>query len=231
VLTVTSKLLGLLLVAASPALAQSSGESRPTPALSSRIGDGETVDVYSIDPHDFRAGAVRVPEGMAPRIDGRLDDDVWQLAPASGNFIQREPVVGAPSTHRTEFRVLYDDRAIYVAIWAFEPHPGGIIASEMLRDSGLRKGDAVRIVFDTYHDHRNDFYFSTNPLGAQKDGYATENGRMNFDWNAVWEVKATQDGRTRLWRGRGSSRRPTAHRNETGDPQSDTRPRAGPAAQ
>ena len=52
----------------------------------------------------------------------------------------------------------------------------------MLRDSALRKGDAVRIVLDTFHDHRNSFYFSTNPLGAQKDGYATENGRMNWDW-------------------------------------------------
>ena len=37
------------------------------------------------------------------------------------------------------------------------------------------------------------FYFSTNPLGAEKDGYATQNGTMNWDWNAVWEVKTTRD--------------------------------------
>ena len=44
-----------------------------------------------------------------------------------------------------------------------------------------------------YHDHRNAFYFGTNPLGGMKDGFASENGRMNWDWNAVWEVKATKD--------------------------------------
>jgi len=43
---------------------------------------------------------------VAPRVDGRLDDDVWQLAQPFGNFIQREPAVGAPAMDRTEFRVL-----------------------------------------------------------------------------------------------------------------------------
>jgi hypothetical protein len=151
------------------------------------------VDVHTIDPHSYRAVAFRLPPGVAPRLDGRLDDDVWQLAQPFGNFIQREPTVGAPATDRTEFRVLYDDLTLYVAIWAFEDHPGGIIASELMRDALLRKGDSVKIVLDTLHDHRNGFYFSTNPLGALKDGFATENGRMNWDWNAVWEVKTTRD--------------------------------------
>src|SRR5262245_3123793 len=144
------------------------------------------------DPHSFRAEAMRIPNGSAPRIDGRLDDEAWAAAPTFGNFIQREPIVGAPSTERTEFKVLYDDARMYFAIWAYESDKNGIVASEMLRDSALRKGDAVRIVLDTFHDHRNAFYFSTNPLSAQKDGYATENGRMNWNWNAVWEVKTTR---------------------------------------
>ena len=151
------------------------------------------VDMSTLDPHDFRALAVALPEGVEPRIDGQLDDEAWQLAAASGGFIQREPDVGVPSTHRTEFRILYDDARIYVAIWAFEPHEGGVIASELERDSGLRKGDAVRVTFDTFHDHRNLFYFSTNPLAAMKDAYASDNGRINFDWNAVWEVRVSSD--------------------------------------
>ena len=56
--------------------------------------------------------AARLPEGVAPRIDGVLDDEVWQLAPAYGDFIQRVPDVGVPSTHETEFRILYDDARI-----------------------------------------------------------------------------------------------------------------------
>ncbi len=183
-------LVGLLIATVQPAWAQPSEEGL---SPGGAPDTAKVIDPRSMDPHDFRAVAVRLPEGVALRIDGQLDDDAWQLAPAFGGFIQREPEVGAPSSHRTEFRILYDDARMYVAVWAFEPHEGGVIASEMLRGSGLRKGDAVRVTFDTFHDHRNLFYFSTNPLGAFKDGYATDNGRMNFDWQAVWDVKTSED--------------------------------------
>ena len=177
-----------------PALAQAPSGSVATRAVEEPDPDA-VIDVHTVDPHQFKATAARVPAGQAPKIDGVLDDEVWQLAQPFGDFIQREPAVGRHSTERTEFRVLYDDRRLYVAVWAYEPDPGGIVASEMLRDSGLRKGDSVRIVLDTFHDHRNAFYFSTNPLGAQKDGYATENGVMNWEWNAVWYVKVTRDAK------------------------------------
>jgi hypothetical protein len=171
-------------LAQTPAKPATTAHPAPTP---------EVVDVHAVDPHSYRAVAFRLPAGVAPTIDGRLDDDVWRLAKPFGNFIQREPVVGAPATEPTEFRVLYDDRMLYIAIWAFENHPGGIVASELMRDALLRKGDSVKVVLDTFHDHRNAFYFATNPLGAMKDGFATENGKMNWDWDAVWEVKTTRD--------------------------------------
>ncbi len=46
-------------------------------------------DITKIDPETFRALAVRIPDGMTPRIDGRLDEEVWALGPASGDFVQR----------------------------------------------------------------------------------------------------------------------------------------------
>jgi len=183
-------LIGFLLATARLAQAQSTAEGM---APDSEPGPAKIIDMDSLEPHDFRAVAVRLPEGLAPSIDGQLNDDAWQLAPTFGSFVQREPEVGVPSTHRTEFRILYDDTRIYVAIWAFEPHDGGIVASELMRDAPLRKGDQIRVTFDTFHDHRNLFYFSTNPLGALKDAYATDNGTFNFEWNAVWDVKSSRD--------------------------------------
>ena len=54
--------------------------------------------------------------------------------------------------------------------------------------------DQLKITIDTFHDHRNAFYFSTNPLGAYKDANTVENGRsINYDWNAVWNNKTTID--------------------------------------
>ena len=159
-------------------------------------GPPPAVDLNRIDPLTFKTVATRLPAGVAPKIDGRLDDDAWALARPSGAFYQREPDPGKPSTERTEFRVLYDDRKIYFGVWAFDSDPGGIHASEMKRDSSLTRGDRIAIVIDTYNDRRNGFYFATNPLGAEKDAQYTDNARVrNNDWNAVWECRTSVDGR------------------------------------
>ena len=152
------------------------------------------IDLNRIDPLTFNAIAARLPNGQAPRIDGRMNDAEWELAAPAGNFIQREPQPGHLSSERTEFRVLYDDRKIYFGLWAYDSDPHGIIASEMKRDSGLNKGDRIAIVIDTFNDRRNGFYFATNPLGAEKDAQYTDNSRMrNNDWNAVWECRTSID--------------------------------------
>jgi hypothetical protein len=151
-------------------------------------------DIKTVDPETFRAIAFKITAAQRPDIDGRLTDEVWALAPAQGNFIQREPSYGAPSSEKTEFRILYDERALYIGVWVFESDPSAIMGSEMKRDAGLNKGDQLKITIDTFHDHRNSFYFSTNPLGAYKDANTIENGRtINYDWNAVWNNKTTID--------------------------------------
>ncbi len=60
-----------------------------------------------------------------PRIDGRLDDAVWQQANATTAFTQAQPVAGSAPTRRTELRWVHDGRMLYIAVRAFEPHPGG----------------------------------------------------------------------------------------------------------
>jgi len=178
------------LVSIPPVVTAQPAPSRPATAPP----QSELVDVTRIDPLTFRTIAARLPEGRTLRIDGHLDDEVWMLAPASGNFIQREPRAGAPSSERTEFRVLYDDRKIYFGVWAFDSDPKAIHATEMKRDSGLNKGDRIAIVIDTFFDRRNGFYFATNPLGAMKDAQYTDNNRVrNNDWNAVWECRTSVD--------------------------------------
>jgi hypothetical protein len=164
--------------------------------LASSPAAAQSFDIKTVDPATFRAIAFKITDAQRPSIDGRLTDEAWALAPAQGNFIQREPSYGAPSSEKTEFRILYDERALYLGVWVFDSDPAGIMGSEMKRDAGLNKGDQLKITIDTFHDHRNAFYFSTNPLGAYKDANTIENGRtINYDWNAVWNNKTTIDDR------------------------------------
>jgi hypothetical protein len=162
----------------------------------SDVSAQSAFDIKTIDPETFRAIAFKLADGQQPQIDGRLTDEAWALAPVQGNFVQREPDYGQASSEKTEFRVLYDDRTLYIGVWVWDSDPAGILASEMKRDAGLNKGDQLKITIDTFHDHRNSFYFSTNPLGAYKDANTVENGRtINYDWNAVWDNKTSIDGK------------------------------------
>src|SRR5215204_2075772 len=155
-----------------------------------------SFDIKTVDPETFRAIAFKVGDAQRPDIDGRLTEEAWALAPSQGSFIQREPSYGAPSTEKTEFKVLYDEKTLYIGVWVWDSDPAGIMGSEMKRDAGLNKGDQLKITIDTFHDHRNAFYFSTNPLGAYKDANTIENGRtINYDWNAVWDNKTSIDDR------------------------------------
>ena len=70
----------------------------------------------------------------APQIDGRLDDAVWQEATPLTDFVQRDPSEGAPSTERTEVRILTDGEALYIGAWLFDRDAAAIVPGERIRD-------------------------------------------------------------------------------------------------
>ncbi len=132
-------------------------------------------------------------------LDGRLDEAIWQQAPAATDFTQREPSPGDPASEATEVRVVYTKDTLYIGIRALDSDPSGIIATDMQRDgaggggpgfgrtSRLNSDDAIGIVFDTFLDQRNAYFIETNPLGARIDALITDEGRnTNFDWDGVW---------------------------------------------
>src|SRR5690348_6024793 len=51
-----------------------------------------------------------------PRIDGKLDDEVWQKAQAIEDMVQNDPDNMKPPTERTVVRIAYDNRNVYVAV-------------------------------------------------------------------------------------------------------------------
>lgn len=124
------------------------------------------------------------------QVDGRLDEKAWQNTSAVNAFFQREPRQGNPVSERTEVRLLYDINNLYIGFRCCDSEPQKIVANEMRRDMQLLDNDCVEIFLDTYHDHRTAFYFSTNPLGAQRDGTIigeVDDDEQNWDWNGVWD--------------------------------------------
>ena len=70
----------------------------------------------------------------APRLDGTLDDQLWQSAKVITDFRQREPNEGEPATEKTEVRILYTRHAVYFGIHCYDSVPSRIIATELRRD-------------------------------------------------------------------------------------------------
>ena len=125
-------------------------------------------------------------------IDGNLDEPAWDLVEPATDFIQTEPVLGAPSTERTEVRLLYDDDNLYVGVYCFDSEgEDGLVVPDITRDYQSFESDHFAVIFDTFDDDRNGFLFGSNPKGAKRDGQATGDGaNIDFDWDAIWHVKA-----------------------------------------
>jgi hypothetical protein len=131
--------------------------------------------------------AVRLEVPM--RIDGRLDEETYQAVPSIGGFIQLEPDEGAPATEKTDTWVFFDSRNLYVSARCWDSQPGRMVANELRRDGNVTQNENFVVILDTFYDHRNGFFFQTNPLGAVREQAITDEGNPNASWNTVWEVK------------------------------------------
>jgi hypothetical protein len=124
------------------------------------------------------------------RLDGRLDEAVYESVPPISDFIQTEPREAEPATQKTEVWVMFDRSHVYVTVRLWESHPERMILNEMRRDNAaLYRNDHIDIVFDTFYDRRNGVLLSTTPIGGLVDAQITNERQFHTDWNPVWNVE------------------------------------------
>jgi hypothetical protein len=125
-----------------------------------------------------------------PTIDGILVEDAWKNAASVTELVQRVPRLGEPSSEDTEFLILYDRESIYIGIKCADD-PAKITANELARDVSLGNDDRVQIIFDTFLDKRNGYWFQIGPKGSIGDALVSENGAaFNKNWDGLWEGRA-----------------------------------------
>jgi len=150
---------------------------------------------------------VRVGEALrverAPRLDGTLNDPLWQQAQVISDFRQREPYEGRTATEKTEVRVLYTRSEIYFGIACHVSQASNIVATQLRRDVTQELDDYFEIIIDSRHDRRNAYVFQINPLGTQRDALITDEQAGETQdgdpgWDGVWtsEAQITSDGWT-----------------------------------
>jgi len=122
-----------------------------------------------------------------PKINGLLGDSCWKEGVWAGGFIQVSPYEGRPPSQETNFKILYDNKNIYVAIRCHDNEPEKIELRKAPRDR--YSGDIAGIAFDSYFDHRTAFEFAITAAGGKMDLVHQNIGLFDHNWDAVWDAK------------------------------------------
>jgi len=126
-----------------------------------------------------------------PKIDGLLDDEIWNLGEWHGDFTQQQPYGGGKGSENTYIKVLYDRSNLFVAIICQDSEP------EMIRDIFDRRdalnGDMTGIAIDSYYDKRTAFEFNLSAAGQKMDLKHMGDYLWDFNWDAVWDGATSQN--------------------------------------
>ena len=125
-------------------------------------------------------------------LDGIPDDEAWNKVAWGGDFTQYQPNEGKPPSQQTAFKILYDDKTLYVAYRAYDDAPDSIVRRMGRRDEF--PGDWIEINIDSYHDLRTAFSFTLSVSGVRNDEFVSNDGN-NWDasWNPIWFAKTHTD--------------------------------------
>lgn len=117
------------------------------------------------------------------KVDGNLDEAVWQTPSPATDFRQSQPNEGKPATQKTEIRFAYDDEALYIGARMFDSAGGKGVRTRLLRRDALQEvdSDLLQLFIDSYHSHQSTFNFAINPSNSVRDGTGDPT------WDPVWE--------------------------------------------
>ncbi len=133
---------------------------------------------------------MRVPAG-AVRLDGRLDEAIWRETPPLTDFVQKDPVEGAPPSDRMEVWIVYDDDALYVA-GRMATQGRASIQSPISRRDNVSQSEHLYIALDTFLDRRTAYTFGVTASGVRLDFYHPHDDEYDIDgtFEPVWEARA-----------------------------------------
>jgi hypothetical protein len=172
-------------------------EATVTLVLDRNVALGEMQVPFTVSGTDARFNmdgslALRVTEpvpeasiGRAaerPRIDGTLDEPLWQAAATVPELTMLAG--GGPAAEKTAVWVAYDDSGLYVAFRCEESQMGGLQATLTERGAALYTEDDVELLL-LPPGAPGAFQFAINALGTQSD---------NFGDRAEWAAAAERLG-------------------------------------
>jgi hypothetical protein len=148
----------------------------------------QTSDSLDIKRKTYQATRVTT----APEIDGEPFEEFWDAIPTGGDFVMMQPTNGQKErgTHKTEFKIAYDDNALYVAAFLYDNDPESILRQFSQRDQIEVQADAFGFYLNTYNNQINQTRFFATSANALGDAIA-EGNREDFSYNVVFKSETS----------------------------------------
>jgi hypothetical protein len=124
------------------------------------------------------------------KIDGRLDEEIWNKATKAENFTVNYPKFGEISRFKSTMYLIYDNTNLYVGANLEDPSPDSVLTVMSTRDD-QGNADWAGILIDTYGQGLNGFAFAVTAAGVEIDALIND-VNFNANWNAVWSSKVVQ---------------------------------------
>ncbi|MCX8212590.1 MAG: DUF5916 domain-containing protein [Lewinella sp.] len=115
-------------------------------------------------------------------IDGIPNEAAWATATIATDFQLTQPTDGKPASERTEVKMLFDDRFLYVSATLYEKQ--GIVAQTLKRDDP-GSSDHFVVWLDPVGERTNGYAFGLTPVNAQTE-VLTSTDDLDAGWDNRW---------------------------------------------
>lgn len=121
-----------------------------------------------------------------PKIDGRLTDRVWALAPWTEDFVDIEGDGKPRPRFRTRAKMLWDENYLYIAAELEEPMPWATLTAH---DSVIFRDHDFEVFWDPDGDTLNYFEFEINALNTSWDLFLPKPYNAGGKADNSWEIR------------------------------------------
>ncbi len=137
----------------------------------------------------------------AIKVDGKLEETVWDNLPEISSFYNYLPTDQGIAIQQTVVKVFHDKNYLYVSA-IYKDTEAKVQVSSLKRDASIGISDSFVFVLDSQNQQQNAYYFAVNGFGAQVDGLVgrtNDSFELNYSWNTIWKSAASVDGNQKIY--------------------------------
>ncbi len=119
-----------------------------------------------------------------PVLDGKLSDTCWEKVPSASGFVKFQG--SSQAVPQTAFKVLYDDKNLYLAVTCEEPETGKLLKNQKDHESAVYADDCIEIFIGKGNEDYLHLIF--NPAETRYEASGSQGIKEDFPWSVKTNI-------------------------------------------